>query len=291
MEITGKVLREVEFRDRLRGYDTDEVDEFLEEVAVAVDDLHRRLAQQAGRAASPEAKERPVEQLPSFDDDSIRRTLVLAQRTADLAIREANDEAARILDESRREAQELVAKATENSRRIRQEADEEFTSRVNMQLAQREQLERDVRTLNSLVTEERDRIADSLQTVLRYVNENLSVAHEVTTLASSPAPATQTPVDPPATPGAYFAEPKVDVETETETEPDATTSTDATSDIEAEEQEPVAFTAPTPTVMPGPATTGSDPDEELWQRWAQSEDVDEAGNADDADPFGFNRRP
>jgi len=33
MEITGKVLREVEFRDRLRGYDFEEVDEdaFLDE--------------------------------------------------------------------------------------------------------------------------------------------------------------------------------------------------------------------------------------------------------------------
>ena len=39
MEISGRILREVEFRDRLRGYDTDEVDEFLEKVAVAVDEL------------------------------------------------------------------------------------------------------------------------------------------------------------------------------------------------------------------------------------------------------------
>src|SRR5258707_1112581 len=43
MEISAKVLREVEFRDRLRGYDTDEVDEFLEEVAVAVEELQRPL--------------------------------------------------------------------------------------------------------------------------------------------------------------------------------------------------------------------------------------------------------
>jgi len=39
MEISGRILREVEFRDRLRGYDTDEVDGFLEKVAGAVDEL------------------------------------------------------------------------------------------------------------------------------------------------------------------------------------------------------------------------------------------------------------
>ncbi len=50
MDITGKVLREVEFRDRLRGYDTDEVDEFLEEVAVAVDELLIALARRFDEA-------------------------------------------------------------------------------------------------------------------------------------------------------------------------------------------------------------------------------------------------
>ena len=50
MEISGKVLREVEFRDRLRGYDTDEVDEFLEKVAVAVDEMRAQLADLAERA-------------------------------------------------------------------------------------------------------------------------------------------------------------------------------------------------------------------------------------------------
>lgn len=285
MEITGKVLREVEFRDRLRGYDTDEVDEFLEEVAVAVDDLHRRLAMTGRVAATPETKERPAEPLPSFDDDSIRRTLVLAQRTADLAIREANEEATRILEESRREAQELVTIATENARRIRQDADDDFSSRVNAQLAQREQLERDVRTLGSLVNEERNRLADSLQTVLRYVTENLTIANEVTSLASSPAPSSpsaQTPAEPPVTPGAYFA-PSDDVPEESSPHSDL-------GEVEPQVEEPLAFTAATTTSTPS-TPPSTDPDEELWQRWAQSEEIGEEGNTDDADPFGFNRHP
>ena len=43
MEISAKMLREVEFRDRLRGYDTDEVDEFLEKVAIGIDELRAEL--------------------------------------------------------------------------------------------------------------------------------------------------------------------------------------------------------------------------------------------------------
>src|SRR5580698_1204502 len=105
MEISGKVLREVEFRDRLRGYDTDEVDEFLEKVAVAVDEMHAELSTLRSRSdhgvVPPPRVEEPViaAPMPVFDDDSIRRTLVLAQRTADLAIAEAREEATRLVDD------------------------------------------------------------------------------------------------------------------------------------------------------------------------------------------------
>ena len=160
MDITGKVLREVEFRDRLRGYDTDEVDEFLEQVAVAIDDLHRRLAQAESRpesAPAPIPETQAAEPVITFDDDSIRRTLVLAQRTADLAIKEAKEEADRTVNEARRTAEDLVSQANATVTRLRAEADEEFSNRVSSQLAQREQLERDVRTLSSLVLEERER--------------------------------------------------------------------------------------------------------------------------------------
>src|ERR1700733_2076376 len=104
MDITGKALREVEFRDRLRGYDTDEVDEFLERVAVGVEELQADLAAARARVA---AVERQLEDAPVGDDDAIRRTLVLAQRTADLAVKEATEEANRLLFDARAEAERV----------------------------------------------------------------------------------------------------------------------------------------------------------------------------------------
>lgn len=286
MEITGKVLREVEFRDRLRGYDTDEVDEFLEEVAVAVDELHQRLAQQATQVAPaqevrethPEPEQRAEQ---GFDDDAIRRTLILAQRTADLAIKEANEEATSILESARHEAYDLVAQANENARRIRQEADDDFSTRVNAQLAQREQLENDVRTLGSLVSEERGRLADSLQTVLRYVVDNLVVSQEVTKLAITPPAVAPLQVAERAPEGLYFG--VQDEESEVESEVDD----DPVDEIE----DPLVFTEPVPIITPTSMPSGSDPDEELWKRWAQSDSVDDEDGESDTDPFGFNRRP
>ncbi len=294
MEITGKVLREVEFRDRLRGYDTDEVDEFLEEVAVAVDELHQRLAQQTTQVApAQESRESRPEPEPraeqGFDDDAIRRTLILAQRTADLAIKEANEEAAAILESARREAHDLVAQADENARRIRQEADEDFATRVNAQLAQREQLENDVRTLGALVAEERGRLADSLQTVLRYVVDNVVVSQEVTKVASTPPPVLATAPVERAPEGLYFGAQDEESDGESAIGEDEVDELD--DDLADAIEDPLVFTAPVPIVAPTAMPSDNDPDEEMWKRWAQSDSFDDEDGPADPDPFGFNRRP
>src|SRR6187431_706272 len=99
MDVTPQVINEVEFHQRMRGYDPDEVDDFLERVAAAVEELHDRVRQAEQRAAAaersaPAAAGRTAERTlaasaaPSGkgdDTESIRRTLVLAQRTADAA--------------------------------------------------------------------------------------------------------------------------------------------------------------------------------------------------------------
>src|SRR5215469_14006955 len=123
MEISGKILREVEFRDRLRGYDTDEVDEFLEKVAVGVDELREELAAANGRA---ERAEKQLETLPPGDDDSIRRTLVLAQRTADLAVSEAREEANRLLEQARTQSDTMVGEARQVAQAMRSDAERDL---------------------------------------------------------------------------------------------------------------------------------------------------------------------
>ena len=113
MDLSAKLLREVEFRTSLRGYDTDEVDEFLEKVAVAVEELQEKMRQLAYRA---ERAERSVsDRAAEEDDDSIRRTLVLAQRTADLAVREAQEQAAVLMDTARSESEKLLDRRTRRS--------------------------------------------------------------------------------------------------------------------------------------------------------------------------------
>ncbi len=188
MEISAKVLREVEFSGSLRGYNTDEVDEFLEQVALAVDGLQAELRAANERAQEP--SELPV-QTESDIDESLRRTLVLAQRTADLAIKEAKDEAALLLDRAREEAETTLQDAKARAEKVGAEAERRHREEVIRLTSARDELKGEVETLLSLLQAERERLTESLEAALRYVERSLTPSAELTALPSigaRPAP-------------------------------------------------------------------------------------------------------
>src|SRR6476646_5772420 len=130
MDVTPQVINEVEFHQKMRGYDPDEVDDFLERVASAVEQFIERVKAAEQRAAVAERRLAEVGQqrgaapapAPAVaegeETDAIKRTLVLAQRTADAAIREAEDEAARTLRTAQEQVQRLYTEAQEQARRL-----------------------------------------------------------------------------------------------------------------------------------------------------------------------------
>ena len=50
MDVSPKTLREVEFREKMRGYHPEDVDQFLERVAAGIEVLQDRLRQAVERA-------------------------------------------------------------------------------------------------------------------------------------------------------------------------------------------------------------------------------------------------
>jgi cell division initiation protein len=107
MDVSPKTLREVEFREKMRGYHPEDVDQFLERVAAGIEVLQDRLRQAIERAQRAEQAATEA----GGNDDALRRTLLLAQRTADLAVQEGRDQAARIVAAAEQQAQSLVAES------------------------------------------------------------------------------------------------------------------------------------------------------------------------------------
>jgi DivIVA domain-containing protein len=171
MDLSAKVLREVEFRDRLRGYDTDEVDEFLEKVAVSVEELQEKMRQLAYRA---ERAERSIsDRAAEDDDDTIRRTLVLAQRTADLAVREAQEQAAVLMDSARTESDKLLSEARDSAKRLNTDSERRHADDIKRLERQRDHVRMELKELSELLESERKRLANSLRDALRFVERAL----------------------------------------------------------------------------------------------------------------------
>ena len=156
MELTPTLLHEVEFRPEWRGYNRAEVDDFLERVATSVEQLLARLRD----------AERGV---PGTSDESITRTLVLAQRTADAAIREAEEQAARTLSEAEQRAEDLVREAEDEARRAMDDTRQQLIEEVAQLEDRRGALTDDLGALEQHLDEQRSavqRVVDALQRIV-----------------------------------------------------------------------------------------------------------------------------
>lgn len=120
MELTVEVLREAEFREGWRGYNPVDVDEFIDRVSVGVQELHDRIHALTVRA------ERAESRLGGENDETVKRTLVLAQRAADLVVSEAKSVAERIVQDAHREAERTVADANAAAAAKREQFDHEI---------------------------------------------------------------------------------------------------------------------------------------------------------------------
>ena len=196
MELTPQSLHDVEFREARRGgYNTRDVDDFLERLAVGVSQQQDRLREAYHRAEAAEG--RLAEMQRQLDeqqrrgpadtagdaDETLRRTLVLAQRTADATIKEAKDEANRLLGEARDEvAQARAAAESEAHRDARAELEELSASR--------DVLMADIETLEQHVDEQRERIRDGLDELQKVLDDPSS-------LRTEPAPKVSNVKPPP----------------------------------------------------------------------------------------------
>lgn len=193
MDVSPKTLREVEFREKLRGYHPEDVDQFLEEVAVGLEGMQDRLRQAVERAQRAESAAAVAPPPPSVDtaasDETLRKTLVLAQRTADLAVQEAREQASRILSLAEQQAQARLGEADERARRTHEDALSDIRAELTSLEVVRQRAQQDVDALSRWVEDHRSELSAALSEALSHV-ERVGVR--------SPAPTSRAIDLPPA---------------------------------------------------------------------------------------------
>jgi cell division initiation protein len=219
MDVTPQLLHDVEFREAKRGgYNTQDVDEFLERLAVGIERQDAQLREVRQRAEAVEARLADAERRAaeaerragetSDADETLKRTLVLAQRTADAAIREAEEQAAATLSSAQEQSSRMLAEAQEATARARAEAEEEARranedarERVLAELRElesaRDQVRHDVNALEGHLAEQRDRLRLAVRELQRLLDDPDALREVAVPVVSEvTAPVEQAPLPP-----------------------------------------------------------------------------------------------
>jgi len=162
MDVTPRELRDTDIREGFRGYHRDDVDELLERAASTVESLTERVRQLTEHLQSVEGsagKSRETEEM-------LQRTLVLAQKTADEAISEAQERARTLLEESEAKARNLMTEAEGTARRVADNERARLESEVQDLSARRDALNADVEALEKYEKEYRTRLRKAIESEL-----------------------------------------------------------------------------------------------------------------------------
>jgi len=208
---TLETLRTVEFRLGLKGYNVDEVDEYLEKAAVEAEALHEqmrqmgeRLRQASERIAQLENERREPAPQAAADpvaDESLQRTLLLAQKFVDQTKRDSEHEAAEVVGKAEERARATLAQAEERARQISTDAEQRLREEVTRLEGMRGQLATDVENMARHLESERNRLRTTLSEVLKWVEENVQPANSLMALRPSAGDASRGGGQPAPDPG------------------------------------------------------------------------------------------
>ncbi|MGQ0431679.1 MAG: DivIVA domain-containing protein [Microthrixaceae bacterium] len=219
MDVTPQLLHDVEFREAKRGgYNTQDVDEFLERLAIGLERQEKVVQEAQQRVAAAEARAEEAERRAAHaehaasettaSDETLKRTLVLAQRTADAAIREAEEQAERTLSAAQAEADRLLsetheahaqaqAQAEAEARAAHEKARTQVLGEMRDLVAARDRLREDLHLLEQHLEGQRERVRVTVDELQRLLDDP-DALYEVDApeLSEASIPLTEEPEEP-----------------------------------------------------------------------------------------------
>ncbi|HUC38032.1 MAG TPA: DivIVA domain-containing protein [Acidimicrobiales bacterium] len=181
-------LRTVEFRQTLRGYHIDDVDDYLERVAVEAEALQEHLRQANERTKQAAERVAQLEQMlseregsgpaerehaPAVSDDTLQRTLLLAQKFVDQTKSEAEAQARTSVSKAEEQARSLLLEAEAKAHTITEEAARKKREEVDRLESLRAELAEDVETIARHLEGERKRLRTALVDMLAWVDKQI----------------------------------------------------------------------------------------------------------------------
>ena len=183
MELSPKAITGVQFRTVRKGYDPEEVRSFLAQLARGVEAVQAQAAATESRARSMMTKLQELSQREDPDPgEAMKRTLLLAQRTADAAIAEATEEARAMvanaedkaratLAEAQAKGEQLVTDAEADARRAGAAEKARIDAEVTALRNRRDELHTEATRIETLIVDQRERLVTVAATLTKAIQE------------------------------------------------------------------------------------------------------------------------
>jgi cell division initiation protein len=117
MNVTPSDIRNYEFAHQMRGYDREEVDNFLEQVATAFEALKQENLKLSAEVDSLKTQLAGLRQF----EDTIKNAAIDARRNADMTVANAKKEAELILSKAKAEAEKIVGSRADKVNEIEEQ--------------------------------------------------------------------------------------------------------------------------------------------------------------------------
>lgn len=191
-------LRTAEFRLSLRGYDVDEVDDFLERAAVEADQLREQVRQSVAQVAQASERVRHLETdraAAPAAPPAVAAPTEVAQKappppggTATPTVTKMIEMAERFVEQTRRDAEaeaaRIVAEAQDRARQLATDAQQRLADEVARLEGLRQRLGEDVERMSNQLESERTRLTGSLHDLLGWIEKNVQPGAALAALRS-----------------------------------------------------------------------------------------------------------
>ena len=129
----------------------------------------------------------------ALSDETLQRTLLLAQKFVDQTKRESEAEAAAVVAQAEESARAAIAAAEATAAQLQAETHQKLREEVTRLESTRTELATDVESMARHLESERNRLRGALSEILKWVDENVQPANSLMGVKPKQAPAASGP--------------------------------------------------------------------------------------------------
>ena len=164
MGITPTVVRQKEFSTKFRGFDVQEIDSFLEEVAKEIEDLNNKIEKTFVEKDRLTLENRGYRER----EDTMKESIIQSQKILDQMKENAEKTSQNIIAEAEIRAEKILSRAHNRLSQLHNDINELKRQRIQLEMQISSVLESHSKMIE--ITKDENKVADEADSTLKFLN-------------------------------------------------------------------------------------------------------------------------